>query len=382
MRSRTTTTALGVGFVLVSATSLPLLLQPDYGQRYFWFVFVHWILGLVLLPLYYFVLASHLSTILGRYRTFLIFLFLIPVTFAGGIGPPFVSPWHNPLTVPIALLTFAIYWFLRRGPSIFGRKLRPLRLFQPLDPEEHPLTVWSGVGALVASWMILNTGFALTLADFKFANDKYFLHGPVAMLLFPLLAVHFAFWGRRYGRRPAAKTKVLLVGVAIASVALCGMSIYKNLAPLDYQRGETIVRVATQGVGTGPPKPLPAGALEVLDDSKPCQACHDEIASGGRSRATGSRASTSSTSRSCPRSRRISASRACATATTATNRCWRSTRCSITALTPKPSRAARESAARSATSWSPRRIRRETAFSRWCWSRGSAFPVPFPMRAT
>lgn len=278
MRSRTTILALASAFAIVAITGLPLVVDPVYDRFYFRCVIVHLVLGLALLPLYYAAVIGHLLQILGRYRTWMVVAFLLPITFLGGIGPPFVSPWHNPLFSRFAVLELAIYLWLRRGPRVFGRTLPPLRLFTPLDPGESRVSVWTGAAALVASWLMLHTGFALVLADFKFANDKYFVHGPVATALMPILALHFATRGWRFARRPGRLETGWIAILSVASVALAVLSIRKNLAPLDQLPGDERVWVATSGAAPVAPPPLPRASAEVLEDSTPCQACHDEVA--------------------------------------------------------------------------------------------------------
>lgn len=270
--------ALASTFAVVALTGVPLVVDPVYDRFYFRCVIVHLVLGLVSLPLYYVAVIRHLLQILGRYRTWMVVAFLLPITFLGGIGPPFVSPWHNPLFLPFAVLELAIYAWLRRGPRVFGRTLPPLRLFTPLDPGESRVSVWTGAAALAASWLMLHTGFALVLADFKFANDKYFVHGPVAVALLPFMALHFATRGWRFARRPGRLEKAWVVALSVTSVVLLAMSIRKNSSPLDHLPGDERVRTRTAGAVAVAPPPLAREVAEVLEDSTPCQACHDEVA--------------------------------------------------------------------------------------------------------
>ncbi|MBK7973468.1 MAG: hypothetical protein IPK07_09400 [Deltaproteobacteria bacterium] len=278
MRSRATILALASAFAIVALTGLPLVVDPVYDRFYFRCVIVHLVLGLALLPLYYVAVIRHLLQILGRYRAWMVVALLLPITFLGGIGPPFVSPWHNPLFPRFAVLELAIYLWLRKGRRVFGRTLPPLRLFTPLDPGESWVSVWTGVGALVASWLMLHTGFALVLADFKFANDKYFVHGPVAMALMPLVILHFATPGWRFARRPGRLGVSFVVTLSVASVVLFAGSLRKNLSPLDHLPGDERVRVRAAGVLPVAPAPLAPEHAAILRDSSPCQACHDEVA--------------------------------------------------------------------------------------------------------
>ncbi|MFN7951551.1 MAG: multiheme c-type cytochrome [bacterium] len=278
VRSRRIVLSLFAGLALVGATGLPLLLDAAFDRRYFRFVMVHLVLGMALLPIYYYVVIRHLAEILGRYRTTVLMVFLILITFGGGIGPPAVSPWHNPLFWRIGVVELAIYAWLRPGRRILAWRLPPLRLFQPSDPAHRSLTVWSGVAALVASWLMMHTGFALILADFKFANDKYWLHGPATFALAPLVPFHWATRGRRFGRRMSGATKGGLGMLVLASAALLAISLEKNLKPLEELRGDERMRVATLGPSAVVPPPIAPEVAAVLEGTAPCRACHDEAA--------------------------------------------------------------------------------------------------------
>ncbi len=270
---------LAFGLALVGATGLPLVLDPEFDQRYFRFVMAHLVLGMVLLPFFYYAVIRHLVEVLGRYRTTVLIVFLVLITFGGGIGPPAVSPWHNPLFWRIGVVELAIYAWLRPGRRFFRRvQLPPLRLFQPVDPGQNRLTVWSGVAALVSSWLMMHTGFALILADFKFANDKYWLHGPVTFALVPPVAFHWMTRGRRFGRRVGARAAAAFAVGVVASAGLFALSLQKNLRPLEDLRGDERLRAATLGPSPVVPPPIAPGVAAVLRDSGPCQACHGEAA--------------------------------------------------------------------------------------------------------
>lgn len=264
---------------VVVLSSLPLLLYPAYDRFYYRVVVAHWVAGLALMPLYYYAFFTHVRSHLGSYRTALFVLFLVPITFLGGIGPPFVSPWHNPLSLPIAILTAVLYWMLRRRERRFFRiRLPPLRLLQSLDPTESRLSLWTGGGALLASWLMVHTGLALVLADFKFASDKYFLHGPVSIALLPLIAAHLIARRRKYGLRFTRSGRAVLAGLAVANLGLLGATLFKNLAPMEQLRPDKVTRVSTRPIEAGAVPALAAPTLALVDDSRPCQACHAEVA--------------------------------------------------------------------------------------------------------